>query len=480
MINGNLEDLRGKWKDLMLKGKLQEAEELYDKNLFSLVKEKFVSEVQVMINSGEIPKYDLIIIPMGLNWIYAAFLIEALKPKQVYFLCTREAEELFLDKVIEKTGLTQAEYKKDVIEYAGMDAAEVYEKIKGKLDIFKGKKIAVDLTRGKRAMSAGAAIVGDFFGCDLIYIDEKWIDEIKRGVPGTEKLIRVKNPLYMFGELEQKYATELFNRYEYVAAQKLFEELCTKVSDPREFEVKSLISQAYAFWDALNFRAAFQTLDLAFRKIEQYNIGGLNLDQIRLNLKVLKLLQTSQDSQLNFLEISKDENFIVHLLVDIYCNAVRRADQHRFEDAILRLYRAIELVSQHRFAKLNIDTGSPDYTKLESVSQKYEEITKQLYGQKKSIPTQIQLMDGHMILFLIEDDIWKGKNIKDLQKLLECIKLRDYSIVAHGIKLVERNIFEKFKKITREFIVKLSDLYGKNFDNLVMHHVFLKFGSESL
>ncbi len=43
-------------------------------------------------------------------------------------------------------------------------------------------------------------------GCDLLYIDEDWTDEIKRGVPGTESLIHVKNPLQIFGDLELRYA----------------------------------------------------------------------------------------------------------------------------------------------------------------------------------------------------------------------------------------------------------------------------------
>lgn len=469
-----LETLREKWKNLMFKGMFKEAEELYKEKLFSLIQEKFIKEVQMMIDSSEIPKYDLIIIPMGLHWNYAVLLINALKPKYVYFLCTKEAEEQFLDKVIEKTGLSQSEYKKDVVEYAGMDAAEVYGKIKKHLDMFRGKKIAVDLTRGKRAMSAGAAIVGDFFGCDLIYMDEEWIDEIKRGVPGTEKLVLVQNPLYLFGDLEKHFAYELFNRHEYSAAQKLFEELCKKVPDPRDFEVRTLISHGYDLWESLNYKAAFQKLDLAFLKIKQYGITELNLDQLRLNLKVLETLQKAQQSGVDFFEVLKDEKFVIHLLVDIYCNALRRAEQNRFEDALLRFYRLIELVSQHRLAKMNIDTSSPNQLKLNEIEQKFKEVTKQLHGKEKEIPNQIALMDGHIILFSFGDEIWKDKNIKDLMTFLECIKLRDYSIVAHGITLVDRQLYQKFLNNTKELLVKLCNLYNQKFDYLTQQHTPLR------
>lgn len=224
----NLEELREKWKKLMSKGELEKANEVYEKELFPFVQEKFINAVQAMIKSGKIPTYDLIVVPMGMEWKYPTMLINALKPKQIYFLGSKEAEKVFLDKVIEKTNLKQSQYERDVAEYVGMDLAEIYDKIKKRVEIFKGKKVAVDLTRGKRVMTAGAAIVGDFFGCDLIYIDEDWIDEIKRGVPGTERLVFVKNPLHISGDLEQIFALELFNRYEFVAAQKCLRNFIAK------------------------------------------------------------------------------------------------------------------------------------------------------------------------------------------------------------------------------------------------------------
>lgn len=469
----NLENLRDKWKGLILKGKIQEAEELYCEGLFSLVQEKFINETQTMIRNGEIQQYDLLVIPMGLEWVYPTLLINSLKPKRVYFLCTKAGEQLFLDKVIEKTNLKRIEYNKDVVEYTGLDATEVYKRIKKRLEIFRGKKIAVDLTRGKRVMSAGAAIVGDFFGCDLLYIDEDWIDEIKRGVPGTESLIHVKNPLQIFGDLEQRYAIELFNKHEYVAAKKLFVELCNKISEPHECKVKSLISEGYAFWDALNYERAVKKLDHAFDKIKEYGIIGIDSDQLNSNLESLKILRNVR--KIKLMDVLKNEDSVIRLLIDIYCNAFRRAEQNRIEDAVLRLYRTIELVSQHRLAKLGINTSSPDYNNLKHKSEeKYKEITRQLYGKEESFPSQISLMDGHIILFSNEDDIWKKGRIKDLEELLKCIKFRDHSIVAHGTELVKEGTFEKFEKMTTRMLKGLCDLYDKDFGDLIQHHTFLK------
>lgn len=470
----NLERLQESWKELIFRGELEKAEKLYWKELFLLVKEKFVSDVRKRIDSGEIPKYDLLLLPIGMGSpFYSIMLISALKPQKVYFICTKEGEKYTLGKIISYAKLSPDMYIKDVVEYAGMDAAEIYEKIKRVIEMFKGKRMAVDLTYGKRVMVAGAAIVCDFFGCDMIYIDEDWVEEIKRGVPGTERLVKVKNPLNLFGELEQYHATELFNRYRYTVAHELFEKVKSKVPDPREFEIKSLISQGYDAWDSLNFSTAFHILNSACNKIGQYNLKLGGKEQLSLNLKALKILEVAQSGR-TLLDLLKDKKFVIHLLVDIFCNASRRAEQNQFEDALSRLYRGIEIVSQHRLALSGIDTASPDYSKFELLSERYAETTKELYGKEKTVPSTIPLMDGHIILFALEDALWKGKGVKDLKELLESIKLRDYSIIAHGIQLVNRNTFTRFKSVTNGMLLKLCEMYDEDFEKLIIEHTHIK------
>lgn len=471
---GDLESLREQWKELMFKGEFKQADQLYWRELFSLVHEKFVDDVKKRIDNGEIPKYDLLVLPIGMGCsYYYIMLIDSLKPEKVHFICTKEGEKYALDKIIEYTKLSPDKYIKDVVEYVGMDTVDVYEKIKKVIETFKGKNITVDLTYGKRVMVATAAIVCDFFGCDMTYIDEDWIEDIRSGIPGTERLVRVKNPLHLFGEIEQYHAVELFNKYEYATAFRLFEELMVKVPDPREFEVRSLIAQAYKFWDSLNFKTAFYILNGAYNKMLQYNLRWGETGQLLANLEVLKILEIAQSGR-KLVDLMTDDNFVMRILVDIFCNACRRAEQNRLEDALARLYRGIEVLSQHRLAKLHIDTASLNHTGIEMISQKYAEITEELYGKRKQLLSTIPLMDGHIILFALNDDIWKGRDIKDLKELLECIKLRDYSIIAHGIQLVNRDTFERFKDMMKKMLLRLCEMYNEDFDKLIREHTHIK------
>jgi hypothetical protein len=241
-----LEEARAEWMKLILKGEFQKAESLYWETLFPILEKSFLER------SSFPEKCDWLILPAGLESSYYILLIKALKPTQVYFLGTPEFKRNFLNIIVEKTGLQPSHYIVDLVDYSHMDVAEVYDKIRSHLSLFIGKKVFMDLTRGKRILSVGAGIVGAFFGFDLVYIDEEWLDDLKRGNPGTEKLILVRNPFEVFGDLELKEARDFFGHYNYGAALALYHRIKQKIIDPRKVEIEEYLSEAYLHWNSIN------------------------------------------------------------------------------------------------------------------------------------------------------------------------------------------------------------------------------------
>jgi CRISPR-associated protein (TIGR02710 family) len=400
-------------------------------------------------------------------------LLNAFKPSKTYFVLTKENADRSLPIILEKTGLKPSQYSIELVEYAEMDASEIYEKIRKHLEFFKGKRVAIDLTRGKRVMSAALGIVGSFFGCDLIYVDEEWDLDTALGIPGTEHLVVVRNPYKIFGDLEQRYGMELFNRFEYASAAEIFRELRFKVVDPRVAEIKALLSEGCMQWDSFNFRAALEKLSSVDDKINQYMLKPpFDRAQLRKNLEVLRVLEGIQSAKMGLPELLKDRKNAAHLVADAYCNGMRRAAQGRFEDAVARFYRLIELASQQRLAEREIDTAAlvMNFVGSDLVKTKYPEITKQFYGIEKTVPQQISLMDGHIILFALEDELWKGEPLSKLRALLETMKVRDHSIVAHGAKPVDQSMFDKFKVFGEEFAEKICALANMNFKELCERH----------
>ncbi|MBI2584169.1 MAG: TIGR02710 family CRISPR-associated protein [Candidatus Aenigmarchaeota archaeon] len=466
-----LGQLREKWKELVLKGHFNEAEVLYWENMHEISEKTLIKKVSEMGMS----RYDWLIIPAGLEKRYYILLINALKPKKVYFICTKEFRNYFLDFIIQKASLKREDYEIDDIEYSGMDLAEIYGKIKDRFPLFEGKRVAVDLTRGKRIMSASAGIMASFFGFDIVYIDEEWIDEIKRGLPGTETLVRVRNPYEVFGELENNHATYLFNTYSFNSAAILFRDLCKKVADPRIFEIKALLAEGYDQWDAFNYIAAEKKLEELMGKLRQYGIRFEHA-QIANNLAVLKFLANLKPGQ-KFEENLKNEDFVVHLLIDMYLNALRRKEVNRQEDSITRLYRLLELISQYRLSTHGITTSQPMYSKIAEIEIKYGELTKKLYGTERIVPAEIGIKDGHIILSLLQDELWKGKSFDDLKRFLGSVRIRDNSIIAHGIELIGSKAFVQFEGIARDFLQKICSMTGNSYETLLKNTKFMKLNS---
>jgi len=465
---------RDEWKRLMTSGEYIKAEKLYWERMFPHIEKRFVGDVERRKLKGEIESYDCLIIPGGLWDIYYILLIKALKPKFVYFIFTKEGERHFLDNILEKTGLSRNQYILDVIEYRGMDVTDVYERVKSKLNLFEGKKVALDITQGKRVMAVGAGIVGAFFNFDLVYVDEDWMDELKRGVPGTEELVRVKNPFEVFGDLKQQQSIMLFNRYDYSAATTLFSDLLNKVKDPREFEIKMLIADTYNYWDAFNYNAALSKLERAVSKIRQYDFKSFDRERMEKNLQILKKLAKVKE---NFISFLKDKDLVLHFLMDMYMNALRRKKLNRLEDAVIRMYRCLEVVSQHRLALKGVDSKRPDFSKMPDILEKYGRLTKEMYGiKKKALPNEIGIKDGHLILFLLQDELWKGTSETDLKKFLGPIRLRDNSIIAHGNELIGEKAFDTINKTCKHMILRLCQIYKKDFKTITDYHTFIELG----
>jgi CRISPR-associated protein (TIGR02710 family) len=449
----DLERLREGWLELVQKCKLDEAGSYYWDNLYPFVEKRFLENNKVH------EEYDWLILPAGLESSYYILLIKSIKPKNVYFLGTKEFKENFLNKIIEKSDLKASQYVVDTLSYDEMDVADVYEKVRKRLDLFYNKKVILDLTRGKRIMSVGAGIVGAFFGFDLVYVDEDWIDEIKRGKPGTEKLVTVKNPFEVFGDLEGQEARELFNHHDYGAAIYFYKKLREKVADPRKIEIEELLAEAYLHWNSFNFKAAFNKLERTVKKSKQYNLRISS--EIHRNLEVLEILTKEE----------KDDEFNLHVIVDLYVNALRKAEVGMFEDSVSRLYRVLELISQYRLREYGIETSNADLSKY---ADEYKKLTKELYGFEKEPSFEIGLKDGYILLFILKDYLVEEENLDDLRRMFGVIRVRDNSIIAHGLELAGEKAFKNMNQLAKKFIGKVCNKQDKNVDELIKKHSFIK------
>ncbi len=425
----------------------------------------FEQQIFQFIQKNKITEqYDWLVLPCGLESSYYIFLIQAIKPKNVYFLGTAEFKNTFLNTIIERTSLKPSQYIMDELPYAAMDISDVYEKVRKQLSLFVNKKVLMDLTRGKRIMSVGAGIVGSFFGFDLVYIDEEWLDDIKRGLPGTETLVMVKNPFEVFGDLELKEARDFFNHNNHGAALSMYRRISQKIVDPRQVEIEAALAEGYLHWNSFNFKAALVKIEQTKNKLQQYRIPIA--ESLVGNCNALKLLSSE-----NLASENCSQELRLHVIIDLYANALRKAESGLYEDAVSRMYRVLELVANYRLRAHGLSENGEQAKKH---SKEYRAATRELYGFEKEIPLEIGLKDSLILLFILNDYLNEGYSLEDLRRIFGIIRARDMSIVAHGLQLAGEKVFDNMNTLATRFVKSICTHEGADFSKILKEHTFVK------
>ena len=130
---------------------------------------------------------------------------------------------------------------------------------------------------------------------------------------------------------------------------------------------------------------------------------------------------------------------------------------------------------------MHIDTGAPDYSSItpelkkkyfdmiDKVCKKGEEVPVQLAGFE--LPTQISVLNGHVLLFVLDNKLWKGRPVEELRALMEASRLRDNSIIAHGLERLSKKTFENIRKLAESL---LKTACGESFEGMVRSHSFVR------
>lgn len=118
------------------------------------------------------------------------------------------------------------------------------------------------------------------------------------------------------------------------------------------------------------------------------------------------------------------------LLADLLANARRRGDECRYDDAVARLYRAIELAAQIVFARdYGHHTGRiPENFLIErGLESKYRSRLAEGYAR-------LGLRDAYELLADLDHEL--GKTFVSNDQILKYLDSRNESILAHGLSSV--------------------------------------------
>jgi CRISPR-associated protein (TIGR02710 family) len=461
-----LEPLVSEWEKMPRMDKA--TQEFYNSKIFPLTKLIFLANPNNRVEK----QYDCLFSTLGESPHPVILAILAVNPSDKVFLFHTKETERFVDYVASESGLSHTRCKAILID--GSNVADLYGKMKDLYLDYREKKVAIDITGGKKTMSSGAAMAGFVMNADIFYIDNLGYDsDLRCPRPGAEFLYRVNNPLEIFGDIELKSAVHLFNNYNYERAVEILKRIEESVYDERPVILIRLLAEAYEYWDELQFDEAKKCMNKLIRDIKRYGRSGAKFEMQKYLAKFQKQKQILDvlTETLGMVkgekgtyykiteEILRDIDKVKTLMFYLYTNAERREHQAKYDTAALMMYRVLELIMQRRLMQYGINPDKPDYKSLgvplDKILERFNKKKSEVFKDERrcfELPSPVALMDGYLLLSVLNDKV-----LPNLGHLNNVIRERNKNILAHGFKPITKSDLQSIKGMTdrvmKEFYV---------------------------
>lgn len=350
----------------------------------------------------------------------------------------------------------QTKYKTVLTDDAS-DLMECYRKAKQCVDEctrqqYNIRDITADFTGGTKAMTAALALAALTQGCRFSYISgsQRTKNGLGTVVTGTELIKGGLSPYWIFAEEAKRNITHLFNAYQFPAVIQIIQNLNTELladSEKLFFKVIHACAHAYHEWDNFRYDTAIKYMKDAYKMLPESSKHLLP--------KPLQTLQDCVREHLPFLtHLPKNtKSFTVphpDIMTDMYCNALRRAEEGKYDDAVIRLYRIIEMAGQIAFLEVKGKQNSKATEDMVPESLREEYKTRYLHEDgilKLPLEATFKLLakEGNEMGQWFFDD----KNRKRLKQIQFA---RNNSILIHGTQHLTEATYEDLKNFIQQFL----------------------------
>lgn len=330
--------------------------------------------------------------------------------------------------IVVQAGIPKENYQKVVLNdpddleevYAAM--LQIHEDV---LQRFPESKKAVNYTGGTKSMTAGAVLFG------LHYPD--WQLAINRG-PRVDVIKVTQGDTWWVMEAGSIHANmqveacrPLLKGYHYATVSELLKLVQRQagLSKQTKYRIQRIrqLCQSFDAWDKFNHQEALENLEV---------LGGGAGKWVKTAKEIIGILPRSNPYQ---------------PVADMVLNAQRRIKQSRYDDAIARYYRAVEMLAQVRL-KTKYDILTSDVSIEKVPSARVEEYAK-IAAENGVI--RLSLVKDYDLLDCFEDPlgvIWRERR----NELLSNLEVRNNSILAHGTTPIDEKDAMKCQDFFDSFI----------------------------
>ncbi|HXF54795.1 MAG TPA: TIGR02710 family CRISPR-associated CARF protein [Hyphomicrobiaceae bacterium] len=299
-------------------------------------------------------------------------------------------------------------------------------------------RVVVDYTGGTKCMSAAIGIQASRWPCQFSYVGGK--QRTKEGlgvvVSGAEMILYEENPWNALGYQAVDDFVMLFDQHAFVAAESLArraKEKVTLLERKREFAALEHLAKGFDAWERFDPKSAKAAFDNVTK-------GANDLRAVLGNAKAESVLQELRRIAQHLQALCEADVPSRHHVVDLLANAKRRHDEGRYDDAVARLYRAIEATAQLALKERH----GFDSTGLVRIEQLPESLRERWGPKAKNGTLALGLQDSYALLASLGDPLgekFRQAGLNDETK--SPLNARNRSILAHGFDRVSDKIFEQ-------------------------------------
>lgn len=404
------------------------------------------------------------------------FSIKNIKPDFVYFLCSDDSKKEVEDILIDANFSKENHDIKVVKDHESLDESfaksrEIIKELQTDYD-----NIHIDFTGGTKPMVSGLVLAAIGENCSYSYVGTenlKGRDKNGLGIVqnGFESIKEQKDPYDVFAVMEFEKGMDFFNRYQFGAAYTNFDEANQKLESESLKELTCLyldMVDVYSKWDKFNNKTDNgRVLISKFNNIRESINNSSNIKNYLNDNYSNFISQINENIEFLKLKLSRKGRIkpgdVQYYLADLLNNAHRRIEEEKYDDAVARLYRSIELIAQLKLT----DYGVIDEANLFSNSEfkinklslsNLENIEANTFVQKFSSYHNsgrifpLALKNSYELLCILGCDF--AKEYLDDDDINNNISSRNSSILAHGLNPIDEDkasalysqVFEYAKK----------------------------------
>ncbi len=313
---------------------------------------------------------------------------------------------------------------------------------------YKRSQVVTDYTFGTKNMAVALALAAIDCGFTFSYVGgtQRTNDGIGTVESGHEHVYESVNPWDFLAVVERSKASLFFNTCQFKACRDLLVDLTQKTTQRRTVYKKlSNLVEAFLNWDLFRHQDGLMSFKASrlddLEEDQDQRIASFAVACGKLRPRLDSILKCSGQGKLPCLPLA----------LDLFANAERRFIEGMVDDAILRLYRVVEMLAQGRLLDgYNINAGDVTQEQLpETIREKYM----QHYLNDRDNKIKLPQYAAYGLLESLGDPLGLRFAAEE-KRFLGIQQARNYSYLAHGFQSAKEDTYRSLRK----FVMNLGSI----------------------